>query len=413
MADVRPFMAIRPSEAYKDVIPALPYDVYNRKEAREQVQKEPHSFLAIDRPETQFPEDMDMYADAVYEKAADMLKEWREEGAFLQEDKPCYYIYELTMNGRTQTGIGAVASIVDYDNQIIKKHENTRADKEEDRVRHVSACGAQTGPVFLAYRNHPVIGAIVAARKTATPVYDFTKEDQVRHRVWILDREEDISRIQQAFAEIQAIYIADGHHRCASAVRVGKQYRENNPRHTGNEEYNYFLSVLFPEDELMIMDYNRVVHDLNGIEVKEFLHQLETYFTVSAISHAEHPRKKGEITMYVDKQWYRLSMKDCLMQSSDPVEQLDVAILQKYVLDNILAIKNPKTDQRISFVGGIRGLKELENMADEYQGVSFAMYPTDIRELFAVADAGKLMPPKSTWFEPKLRSGILIHVIDQ
>ena len=413
MADVRPFMAIRPSEAYKDVIPALPYDVYNRKEAREQVQKEPHSFLAIDRPETQFPEDMDMYADAVYEKASEMLKAWREEGAFLQEDKPCYYIYELTMDGRTQTGIGAVSSIVDYENQIIKKHENTRADKEEDRVRHVSACGAQTGPVFLAYRSHPVIRAIVAQRKMETPIYDFTKEDQIRHRVWIVDREDDITRIRQAFSEIPAVYIADGHHRCASAVRVGKQYRELNPRHTGNEEYNYFLSVLFPEEELMIMDYNRVVHDLNGMETKDFLHQLETYFTVSDISHAEHPGKKGEVTMYLDKQWYRLSMKEFLMQSSDPVEQLDVAILQKYVLDNLLAIKNPKTDQRISFVGGIRGLSELEKLADECHGAAFAMFPTKIQELFAVADAGKLMPPKSTWFEPKLRSGILIHAIDE
>lgn len=409
MADIRPFQGIRPAKGQESVIAALPYDVYNRKEAKEVVLKNPRSFLAIDRAETQFSDDTDIYADCVYEKAAAMLKEWQQEGYFIKESTPCYYIYELTMDGRVQTGIAACASIDDYQNNVIKKHENTRAEKEQDRIRHVDVCNAQTGPIFLAYRADQTISDVVKRTKTEEPLYDFTAEDGVTHRVWIIDRKEGIELIQTAFQKIDAIYIADGHHRCASAVKVGLKRRSENPEYMGKEEFNYFLSVLFPDDELMIMDYNRVVKDLNGMTAEEFKTKLSDLFFVDEIGKAPvHPGKKGEIGMYLGRQWYLLRIRPEL-ENPDPVEGLDVSILQKYVLDGLLDIHDPKTDHRIDFVGGIRGLEELERRADSDCVLAFAMYPTSIGELFAVSDAGLLMPPKSTWFEPKLRSGLFIH----
>ena len=413
MAKILPFKAVRPSKEFESVIPALPYDVYNRKEAKEVVSKEPHSFLAIDRPETQFNDDFDMYSNEAYEKAASMLKEWQAEGSFIKDSKPCYYIYELIMDGRSQTGIVATASIDDYQNNVIKKHENTRADKELDRINHVNICNAQTGPIFLAYRSNAVINGIVDNYKKDTPVYDFTKEDNVTHKVWIIDKEEDILSIKNAFDSINSIYIADGHHRCASAVKVGLKRREENPSFTGNEEFNYFMSVLFPDEQLMIMDYNRVIKDLNGNDTDSFVKLISKYFEIGSSSDkAIKPSKKGEVSMYIDNKWYLLTMKNEIL-NNDPVEGLDVAILQKYVLDEILGIKDPKTDKRIDFVGGIRGLQELERRVATDCKVAFAMYPTSINELFAVADASLLMPPKSTWFEPKLRSGIFIHDISE
>lgn len=409
MADIRPFQAIRPAKGQEEIISALPYDVYNRAEAREVVLKNPHSFLAIDRAETQFPEDADMYADYVYEKASSMLKEWRENGLFIKEEKPCYYIYELTMSGRVQTGIVACASIDDYQNNIIKKHENTRAEKEQDRIRHVDTCNAQTGPIFLAYRANQKIAEIVAKTKMEKPLYDFVAEDGVGHRVWVIDSTEDIALMKETFASINAIYIADGHHRCASAVKVGLKRRESDPEYTGKEEYNYFLSVLFPDNELMIMDYNRVVKDLNGMTAEEFKKKLLEKYEISDPADAPiRPKKKGETAMYLEGKWYLLILKENL-RNSDPVDGLDVSILQKYVLADLLDIRDPKTDQRIDFVGGIRGLEELERRATSDCVLAFAMYPTSIGELFAVSDAGLLMPPKSTWFEPKLRSGLFIH----
>ncbi|MGN0326462.1 MAG: DUF1015 domain-containing protein [Lachnospiraceae bacterium] len=409
MADIRPFQAVRPARGQEKVIAALPYDVYNRKEAKKEVEKNPHSFLAIDRAETQFPNDCDMYADCVYEKAAAMLKEWQKEGLFIKDPQPCYYIYELTMDGRTQTGVVACASIDDYLNNVIKKHENTRAEKEQDRIRHVDVCNAQTGPIFLAYRANQTISGIVNKVKKETPVYDFTAADGIGHRVWIINKLTDTGLIRSAFASVTSIYIADGHHRCASAVKVGLKRREENPGYTGEEEFNYFLSVLFPDDELMIMDYNRVIKDLNGMTAEEFKTRLAAYCEIGEVEEeAAAPTQKGEIGMYLAGQWYRLKIKPDL-QSSDPVEGLDVSFLQRYVLDRMLGIKDPKTDKRIDFVGGIRGLKELEHRCDTDCVLAFAMYPTSIGELFAVSDAGLLMPPKSTWFEPKLRSGLFIH----
>ncbi len=413
MAKISAFKAIRPSKEYESVIPALPYDVYNRAEAKEVVDKFPHSFLAIDRPETAFGPDFDMYSREAYDKAREILTDWIKEGSFIKEEKPCYYIYELTMDGRSQTGIVACADIDDYQNNVIKKHENTRADKELDRINHVDICNAQTGPIFLAYRANAVISAIVNDKKNTTPIYDFTKEDNVRHRVWIIDEDSNIETIKSEFEKISSIYIADGHHRCASACKVGLKRREENPSYTGDEEFNRFLSVIFPDEELMILDYNRVIKDLNGLSEKEFMDAINRYFMIGTPSNkAIKPSKKGEVSIYIGGLWYPLTMKSDI-KSDDPVEGLDVAILQKYVLDEILGIKDPKTDNRIDFVGGIRGLGELERRCKEDCVTAFAMYPTSIDELFKVADAGMLMPPKSTWFEPKLRSGIFIHDISE
>ena len=411
MATVRPFKGVRPSKDFENIIPALPYDVYSRKEAKEFVNKYPHSFLAIDRPETQFEDNFDMYSKECYDKASSMLRNWIKEGSFIQDDQPVYYVYELTMDGRSQTGIVACASIDDYQNNIIKKHENTRADKEVDRINHVDICSAQTGPIFLSYREDITISDIVNSKKKETPLYDVTTEDGVIHRVWIINEKESVDTIYNEFSKINDIYIADGHHRCASAVKVGLKRREANPSYTGDEEFNFVMSVLFPDNQLKIMDYNRVIKDLNGLSNDEFIEKLKKIFDfVKEDSNIIKPEHKGQVSLFIDKTWYLLETKD-EYKSGDPVDGLDVAILQKYVLDDILGIKDPKTDKRIDFVGGIRGLKELEKRVSEDCVCAFAMYPTSIQELFDVADAGLLMPPKSTWFEPKLRSGFFIHLI--
>ena len=412
MAVIRPFQAYIPNKGLEDKIAALPYDVYNREEACAAVRGNPLSFLNIDRAETQFDESVDTYADEVYEKAHELLRGMIEKGEFVQEDKPVYYIYELTMEGRVQTGIVACASVDDYQNQVIKKHENTRADKELDRIRHVETCKAQTGPIFLAYRANDVLKEIIQRTKQEQALYDFTTEDNITHRVWCISGEEDVQAIENAFAGIGQIYIADGHHRCASAVKVGLKKREENPDYTGAEEFNYFLSVLFADEELMIMDYNRVVKDLNELSEMEFLTRVSEIFEIVKTDKAcIKPSAKGEVAMLVGDTWYLLSVKDAY-KSEDPVDGLDVAVLQNQVLAPILGIGDPKTDKRIDFVGGIRGMEELERRVRTDCAVAFAMYPTSIQELFAVADAGLLMPPKSTWFEPKLRSGLFIHTID-
>ena len=412
MADVRPFQAFRPAPGREKEIAALPYDVYNRQEAVEVVKKNPGSFLAIDRAETQFGPEVDTYAPEVYQKAKSMLRDWISEGRFIQEDKPCYYLYEQVMDGRSQTGIVACASIDDYKANVIKKHENTRADKEQDRINHVDVCNMQTGPIFLAYRAGGVLRDVIAGEKKKMPVYDFVSEDGIAHRVWVIDDNESIAAIQEAFTRIPAVYIADGHHRCASAVKVGLKRRAENPAFTGKEEYNYFLSVLFPDEELKILDYNRFVRDLNGLSEEAFLAKISEKFDVIRQPEDDTPyapKAKGEFGMFLGDCWYCLKAKEEI-KSSDPVKGLDVSVLQDNLLSEILGIGDPKTDKRIDFIGGIRGLKELERRCAEIPGsVAFSMYPTSIEELFAVADAGRLMPPKSTWFEPKLRSGLFLH----
>ena len=413
MAKVNPFRAVRPRADLAERIAALPYDVYSRQEAYEKVKGDSYTFLRIDRPETQFPADYDMYASEVYEKARNMLQDMIAQGLFIEEEHKAYYVYELVMNGRSQVGVGACASVDDYENQIIKKHENTRADKEADRIRHVDVCNAQTGPIFLAYRRREGIETQVRKAMSTSPVYDFTSEDGITHRLWVIDDADDVEFIRREFEQVGTIYIADGHHRCASAVRVSQMRRSAHPERSGEEEYNFFLSVLFPDDQLMIMDYNRVVKSLNGYSVDTFIERIGQIFDVSAAGEDVYrPQHKGEIGMYLGDKWYCLRIRE-KQYSGDAVHDLDVSVLQRDLLEPVLGIADPKVDERIDFVGGIRGLKELERRVHTDAKVAFAMYPTDIHELFAVSDAGKLMPPKSTWFEPKLRSGLLIHRIEQ
>jgi len=409
MADIRPFAAYRPAPGMESRIAALPYDVYDREEAARVVAANPDSFLAIDRAETGFGPEVDTYAPEVYRRAAELLRGRIAEGKFVKEDHPCYYLYELTMEGRSQTGIVACASIDDYAGNVIKKHENTRADKEEDRIRHVDVCDMQTGPIFLAYRSDERLHALTREIMQGPPAADFVSEDGIGHRVWVIGEEDRIEEIKRRFRDLNAVYIADGHHRCASAVKVGMRRREAFPDYTGEEAFNFFLSVLFPDEELHIMDYNRVVRDLNGYTQEEFLERIAGNFLVEKAGAAPYrPDKKGTFGMYLGETWYVLRAEPHIL-SEDAVEGLDVSLLQNHLLGPVLGIQDPKTDKRIDFVGGIRGLEELERRVHTDMSVAFSMYPTSMEELFAVADAGRLMPPKSTWFEPKLRSGLFLH----
>lgn len=411
MATIKPFKAYRPAQGLADEIAALPYDVYSRAEAKEYVAAHPHSFLAIDRAESQFPDDVDTYDARVYDKAAQMLQQQIDDGRFVQDEEPCYYIYQQIWRGRSQTGIVGCVAIDDYINGVVKRHENTVEAKEQDRIRHVDVTNAQTGPIFLAYRDDLAIADVTARVMTQEPVYSFVSDGEVTNKVWVISEPSDVTAIQAAFASIPSVYIADGHHRCASAVKVGLKRREENPEYTGTEEFNYFLSVLFPESELEILSYNRVIKDMSGLDKDDIMLMIKRYFNVKPYRKAvAEPETKGEVGMYIGGNWFMLSVKSSV-KSGDPVDDLDVAILQKYVLGPIFKIKDPRTDPKISFVGGIRGTDELVRLADEYGTCAFAMYPTSIQELLAVADAGRLMPPKSTWFEPKLLSGLFIHRI--
>lgn len=424
---VKPFAAVRPTASVADQVAALPYDVYDRAEAVAAVDGEPLSFLNIDRPETQFSADVDMYAPGVYAKARELFDARRADGTFVTEPAPCFYLYELTMNERSQTGVVACCAIDDYLENVIKKHENTLEKKELDRIRHIDALDAQTGPIFLTYRDSDAIDILVAAVKKTAPLYDFAGEDGVTHRVWRMAAASEETACSQAyaglvaaFAKVPCAYIADGHHRAASAVKVGLARREANPGYDGTEEFNYFMSVLFPASQLSILAYNRVVRDLNGLTKDEFLDALAGENGPFEIIHKQEsqlePIDKGAVGMYLDREWYGLGVKP-EFESSDPVEGLDVSILQEKVLAPILGIGDPRTDGRIEFVGGIRGLRELERKVNRIDArgdgpaVAFAMFPTSIDELLNVADAGRLMPPKSTWFEPKLRSGLFAHLI--
>ena len=424
---VKPFAAVRPTASVADRVAALPYDVYDRAEAVAAVDGEPLSFLNIDRPETQFSADVDMYAPEVYAKARELFDARRADGTFVTEPAPCFYLYELTMNERSQTGVVACCAIDDYLENVIKKHENTLEKKELDRIRHIDALDAQTGPIFLTYRDSDAIDILVAAVKKTAPLYDFTGEDGVTHRVWRMAAASEETACSQAyaglvaaFAKVPCAYIADGHHRAASAVKVGLARREANPGYDGTEEFNYFMSALFPASQLSILAYNRVVRDLNGLTKDEFLNALAGENGPFEIIHKQEsqlePIDKGAVGMYLDREWYGLGVKP-EFENSDPVEGLDVSILQEKVLAPILGIGDPRTDGRIEFVGGIRGLRELERKVNRIDArgdgpaVAFAMFPTSIDELLNVADAGRLMPPKSTWFEPKLRSGLFAHLI--
>ena len=415
MAIVKAFKGIRPVTELATKIAALPYDVMNSDEAREMVVGNPHSFLHVDKPEIDLDPSIDVHDPKVYEKARENLDRMIADGEYTQDETPCLYIYRQIMNGRSQTGIVFCASIDDYMNNIIKKHEFTRADKEEDRINHVDYCDANTGPIFLTYREDQIASEIIDAwienESKRKPVYNFVAEDGISHIVWVIDNDIIISEIVDLFKEVDYLYIADGHHRSASAVKVGLKRRAENPNYTGDEEFNYFLAVAFPDNDLMVMDYNRVVKDLNGLTKDELIGKLEEKFTVTEATNEEpvKPAKKHTFGMYVENKWYLLEAKDGIYNAEDPIDSLDVAILQNNVLTPILGIEDVRTSDRIDFIGGIRGLKELERRANKDMKIAFSMYPTEVSDIMSVADIGEVMPPKSTWFEPKLRSGLFVH----
>jgi uncharacterized protein (DUF1015 family) len=404
---IRPFAGLRPvSEHAADVV-APPYDVLNSAEARQRASGRPWSFLHISKAEIDLPEDTDPYDPAVYAKSAENLKKMMEEGILMREDKDCYYVYRLVMDGHSQTGLVAVASVADYDSNRVRKHEYTRPAKEDDRVRQIEALNAQTGPVLLAYKSQPEIDAILESVTNTEPVVDVTADDGVQHTFWVVDDDEAIDKITQGFDAMEAIYIADGHHRSASASRVAKTKGGD-----GTQNSDYFLSVIYPHNQMKILDYNRVITDLNGLSKDELLSEIEASFNVSAEDAAVEPAAPGEFGMYVEGQWYRLKISPALIPD-DPVASLDVSLLADHLIEPVLGISDPRTDSRIDFVGGIRGLAELERRVDSGEmAVAFSLYPTRMEALMAVADANEVMPPKSTWFEPKLADGLVSHVLD-
>lgn len=413
MATIRPFKGIRPIEELASKIAALPYDVMNSEEAREMVEGNPYSFLHIDRAEIDLDPSIDVHDKKVYEKARENLDRMIEEKQFIQDEKPCLYIYRQIMNGRAQTGLVFCASIDDYINNAIKKHEFTRADKEQDRINHVNYCDANTGPIFLTYREDEVTSEVIKQwSKEGTkrkPVYDFVSEDGIGHQVWVIDNELIVKEIVALFGEIENLYIADGHHRSASAVKVGLMRREENPNYTGDEEFNYFLAVAFPDNDLMVMDYNRVVKDLNGLTEEEFLNKISEKFIITEKDEQVKPSDKHTFGMYLENKWYLLEAKEGSYNAEDPIDSLDVAILQNNVLTPILGIEDVRTSDRIDFIGGIRGIKELERRVHKDMKIAFSMYATEVSDIMNVADTNQVMPPKSTWFEPKLRSGLFVH----
>lgn len=412
MTTIRPFKAIRPQKGYEDKVAQLPYDVMNEEEAREMVKGNPYDFLYIDRAEINFEEGTDPHDAKVYAKAGEKLNELRDNNVLIQDEGPCLYVYRLIREGRAQTGLAACVSVEEYNNNIIKKHELTREDKEQDRINHVIGCSAHTGPIFMTYKHDDVVDGIINEVIKTTPVYNFTRADNVQHTLWVIDDETTITKLQAAFGKIGNLYIADGHHRNAAAAKTAAIKKAQNPNHTGDEEYNYYLAVMFPENQLAIMDYNRVVKDLAGMTKEDFFKALKNEFELEETENLDtaKPDKPNTFAMYIDKKWYRLYAKN--VNNLDIIESLDVTLLQEKVLKPILKIGDIRTDKRIDFVGGIRGLAELEKRVDsnDWQ-VAFALYPTLITQLIQVADEDKIMPPKSTWFEPKLLSGLLIHEI--
>lgn len=409
MARIEAFRALRPRPDVAAQVASPPYDVLNSAEAREMARGNPISFLHVNKPEIDLPEDIDPYDDAVYAKGAENLARLVDDGVLLREARPALYLYRQVMGDHVQTGLVAGASVEEYENDLIKKHEFTRPKKEDDRTRHVDALDANTGPVFLTYRASDEVDAIVERLTAAQPAYDFVAPDGIRHVLWVVDADADVRALTEAFAKVPELYVADGHHRSAAATRIRAQRRDANPDHTGEEPYNFFLSVIFPDREMMIMDYNRVVRDLNGLAPEAFLARIGQDFDVSSSSQVK-PSSPRTYQMYLGGSWCRLAPKDGTYPEDDPVRRLDVAILQDNLLAPVLGIGDPRADERIDFVGGIRGLEELVRLVDSGDyAVAFALHPTAIRDLFAVADAGTVMPPKSTWFEPKLRSGLIIR----
>lgn len=409
MSVIRPFKAIRPVREYAAEVAALPYDVMNSAEAREKAKGKPYTFLRVDKAEIELPENTCPYSDEVYAKAAENLKRLETDGICFAEESAKLYIYRQRMGAVTQTGLVGCASVDDYINGVIKRHELTRADKEEDRIRHVDACDANTGPIFLAYRRNNAIDAVIDRYTALAPEYDFVSDGGVRNTVWVISDGNDAAAVCAAFKEVESLYIADGHHRAASAVKVALKRREAHPGYTGEEEFNFFLAVYFRADELKILDYNRLLKDTNGHTDPELFELLGKNFTVEEKPSAYAPEKRHTFGMFYKDRWYKLTLKDGIADETDAVASLDVSLLQRLVNEPVFGIGDPRTDKRIDFSGGIRGLKELEKRCKEDMTLAFSMYPTSLSELMTIADNGMIMPPKSTWFEPKLLSGLFIH----
>jgi len=404
---IKPFSALRPTRDSVQSVASVPYDTVDTAEARALADGNPNSFLHVIRPEIDLPETIDIHAPEVYSRAADNLKDLMARGILERENSACFYLYRQRMGAHEQTGLVACCHVDDYDRNLIRKHEKTRQDKEDDRTRHVLTLNANTGPVFLTYRDLAAIDALVAEGMTKPPIFDITAEDGVGHTVW---RIEDTARLAEEFINVPVSYIADGHHRSAAAVRAGKTRRQDDTAHTGNEEYNWFMAVLFPANQLQILPYNRCVLDLNGLSEVEFLAAVQEQFVVIDDA-SPNPPAPRHVSMYLGGQWFGLSWPETV--TDDPVAALDVSTLQDRLLAPVLGIDDPRTSQRIEFVGGIRGTSELETRVNSGRAaVAFAMYPVTVDQMMAIADANRIMPPKSTWFEPKLRSGLLIHTLD-
>lgn len=412
MAIVKPFRGIRPPAELVEEVESRPYDVLNSDEARAEAEGNEKSLYHIIKPEIDFPEGTSEYDPRVYQKAAENFEMFQRNGWLVQDKDEHYYIYAQTMNGKTQYGIVVGAYVNDYLTGVIKKHELTRRDKEEDRMKHVRVCNANMEPVFFAYPDDSVLDALIARCTSAKPIYDFIAPiDGFRHRFWIVESADDIKTITEEFAKMPALYIADGHHRSAAAALVGAEKAQQNPAHRGDEEYNYFMAVCFPASQLTILDYNRVVKDLNGLTDDEFLEKLKAHFTVVPKGRLQYaPRQMHEFSLYLSGVWYSLIAKDGTYDSSDPIDVLDVSISSKYILDEILGIKDLRNDKRIDFVGGLRGLEELKRRVDSGEmKMALAIYPVTMKQIMDIADSGAIMPPKATWFEPKLRSGLVVH----
>jgi len=408
VAVIRPFSGLRPETDQARAVASVPYDVVNTEEARALAATNPFSFLHVSRPEIDMPEGTDPYGDQVYRKALDNFEKLIRDCPLVTEEVPSLYLYRLIMGDHEQIGVVACCSLDEYDENLIRKHERTRRDKEDDRTRHMTVLRAQTGPVFLTYRASRDIDTMVMETTMANAIFDFTAKDGVQHTVW---RVPDPVRFVHAFREVPFLYIADGHHRAASAARTRVELREQSFGHTGDEEYNFFLAVIVPDDQVQILAYNRAIRDLNGLSQTDFLERLEKSFEVTAAG-ADVPQRRGQWAMYLDGRWYGLSLRADAPRPDGVVESLDVSILQDRVLDPILGIKDVRTDKRIDFIGGIRGSEELKRLVDEEKAaVAFSLFPTTMEDLLRVSDAGEIMPPKSTWFEPKLRDGLLIHRI--
>jgi uncharacterized protein (DUF1015 family) len=410
---IRPFAGLRPSPEFADKVVAPPYDVLNTEEARQRVEGRPWSFLHVSKAEIDLPVGTDPYDAAVYAKSAENFSRMLKEGVMVQDEQPYYYVYRLIMGEHVQTGIVAAASVEAYDENRIRKHEFTRPAKENDRVQQIEALAAQTGPVFLVYPAHNVVDTILADIAEGEPDLNVVADGGVTHMLWLVSDAEQTDQLNQAFAAMDSLYVADGHHRSAAASRVAATYKAANPAHTGEEAYNYFLTVIFPHDQMHILDYNRVVTDLNGLTKAEFLALLDEVFIVDAVQTPVRPQRPAKFGMYLDGNWYALELKPERVKYDDPVACLDVSLLATNLIEPILGISDPRRDTRIDFVGGIRGLSELEKRVDSGEmKVAFSLFPTRMRDLMAVADKDEVMPPKSTWFEPKLADGIVSHMLD-